>query len=95
MKALTMDHPLTLSAIVRRADAVFGHKHVTSRLPDKSIQRHSYASVLDRARRLALAPGGLGVQPGDRVATLGWNHHQHLDAYFAIPEKRLPVLAGR
>jgi hypothetical protein len=32
MKALTMDYPLTLSAIVRRAEALFGHKHVTSRL---------------------------------------------------------------
>jgi fatty-acyl-CoA synthase len=85
MKALTMDYPLTLSAIVRRAEALFGHKHVTSRLPDKSIQRHSYAQVIDRARRLAVALRGLGVQPGDRVATLGWNHHQHLEAYFAIP----------
>jgi len=85
MKALTMDYPLTLSAIVRRAEALFGHKQVTSRLPDKSIQRHSYADVIDRARRLAVALRGLGVQPGDRVATLGWNHHQHLEAYFAIP----------
>jgi fatty-acyl-CoA synthase len=85
MKALTMDYPLTLAAIVRRAEALFGHKHVISRLPDKSIRRHSYADVLDRARRLAVALRGLGVQPGDRVATLGWNHHQHLEAYFAIP----------
>jgi acyl-CoA synthetase (AMP-forming)/AMP-acid ligase II len=85
MKALTMDYPLTISAIVRRAEALFGHKQVTSRLPDKSICRHSYADVIDRARRLAVALRGLGVQPGDRVATLGWNHHQHLEAYFAIP----------
>ena len=85
MKALTMDYPLTLSAIVRRAEALFGHKQVTSRLPDKSIRRHSYADVIDRARRLAVVLRGLGVQPGDRVATLGWNHHQHLEAYFAIP----------
>jgi fatty-acyl-CoA synthase len=80
-----MDYPLTLSAIVRRAEALFGHKQVTSRLPDKSIRRHSYADVIDRARRLAVALRGLGVQSGDRVATLGWNHHQHLEAYFAIP----------
>jgi 3-(methylthio)propionyl---CoA ligase len=26
----------------------------------------------------------LGVVAGDRVATLGWNHHQHLEAYYAI-----------
>ncbi|MCH7908574.1 MAG: long-chain fatty acid--CoA ligase, partial [Candidatus Hydrogenedentes bacterium] len=27
----------------------------------------------------------LGIQPGDRVGTLCWNHYQHLEAYFAIP----------
>ncbi len=27
----------------------------------------------------------LGIGRGDRVATLAWNTHQHLEAYFAIP----------
>jgi fatty-acyl-CoA synthase len=27
----------------------------------------------------------LGVQPGDRVATFAWNHHRHVELYFAIP----------
>ncbi len=27
----------------------------------------------------------LGIRQGDRVATLCWNHYQHLEAYFAIP----------
>ena len=27
----------------------------------------------------------LGIQKGDRVGTLGWNDHRHLEAYFAIP----------
>ena len=26
-----------------------------------------------------------GLQRGDRVATLMWNHHAHLEAYFGIP----------
>src|SRR4029079_10252987 len=28
---------------------------------------------------------GLGVKPSDRVATLSWANHQHLEAYLAIP----------
>src|SRR5207237_48724 len=27
----------------------------------------------------------LGVKSGDRIATLSWNHHQHLETYFAVP----------
>ncbi len=38
-----------------------------------------------RAKQLAVALQGLGLERGDRVATLCWNHHQHLEAYFGIP----------
>jgi fatty-acyl-CoA synthase len=85
MRGLMMDFPLTIPAIVRRAESMFGHKMVVTRRPDRTIVRHSYADVLDRAKRLAVALTGLGVRPGDRLATLAWNTHQHLEAYLAIP----------
>jgi fatty-acyl-CoA synthase len=34
---------------------------------------------------VANALQGLGLQPGERVATFGWNHHRHLELYFAVP----------
>src|SRR4029434_577197 len=52
---------------------------------DKSIHRYTYADFAQRTRRLAGALRALGLNPGDRVATLGWNHSQHLEAYFGIP----------
>jgi fatty-acyl-CoA synthase len=36
-------------------------------------------------RKLAAALVAMGVRKGDRVATLAWNQHRHLEAYFAIP----------
>ena len=80
-----MDFPLTLAAILRHAEQVFPRRAVVTRRADASLHRCTYADVGDRARRLARALQGLGVRPGDRVATLGWNHHQHLEAYFGIP----------
>jgi fatty-acyl-CoA synthase len=85
MRGLMMDYQLTLPAILRRADTLFGAREVVSRLPDKSLHRMTYAEVASRVRRLAVALKGLGIGAGDRVATLSWNHHQHLEAYFGVP----------
>jgi len=85
MNGLTMDYQLTVPALLRRAEALFGAKRIVSRLPDKSYHRYTYADMVDRAKRLAVALQGLGVQRGDRVATLAWNHYQHLEAYLGIP----------
>src|SRR6185295_18218122 len=85
MNGLMMDYPLTLSTIFRRAESLFGRREIVWRAADKSIHRSTYAAFAERTRRLARALLDLGVKPGDRVATLGWNHGPHLEAYFGIP----------
>ncbi len=85
MRALMMDYPLTIPTMLRRAETLFAPRRIATRRPDRSIVHHTYGEMADRVRRLAVALGDLGVGPGDRVATLGWNHHEHLEAYFAIP----------
>jgi len=82
---LTMDYALTLAAVARRAETLFGDRPVVSRRADRSIHRTTWSAVLGRAHRLAGALRALGVAPGDRVATLCWNHDRHLEAYFAVP----------
>jgi fatty-acyl-CoA synthase len=84
MHGLMMNDQLTLPAVYRRAETLFGGREVISELADKSVQRTTYQAVLRRARKLAVALRQLGVRPGDRVATLAWNHHRHLEAYFGI-----------
>ena len=85
MNGLMMDFPLTLTAIFRRAEAFFGGQEIVSRNPDGSLHRYRFAEWADRTRRLAAALAGVGATPGDRVATLAWNHGAHLEAYFASP----------
>ena len=80
-----MDYQLTVGAIARRAETLFGDRPIVSRRPDRSLHRTTYAECLRRARRLAGALHSLGVRPGDRVATFCWNHDRHLEAYFAVP----------
>lgn len=85
MKGLMMDYQLTLPTILRRAETFFGKKEIVTRLPDKSIHRYTYRDLARRAKKLAVALRNLGIREGDRVATLSWNHYQHLEAYFAVP----------
>ncbi len=85
MRGLTMDYQLTLAAIARRAEALYGDRPVVSRRADGAIHRSTWADILRRAYRLASVLRELGVAPGDRVATLCWNHDRHLEAYFAVP----------
>lgn len=80
-----MDYQLTIPTILRRAESLFGNKEIISYLPDKTTHRYTYRDLAVRAKRLAVALQQLGVQQGDRVATFGWNHYQHLEAYYAAP----------
>ena len=85
MDGLMMDYPLTITAMLRRTESMFGFKEIVSRRADRTIERSSYARALGRARRLASALERLGIGRGDRVATLCWNHVRHLEAYYGVP----------
>jgi len=85
MQGTMMTFPLTLGPLLERAGQLFGRSEIVSRLPDKSLHRHSYADFHRRTKALAGALQQLGLQRGDRVATLMWNHYAHLEAYFAVP----------
>lgn len=85
MKGLIQDYQLTLPAILKRADQLYGHKEIVTRKPDKSLHRYTYKDFVSRAKKLSVALGGLGLAKSDRVATLAWNTHEHLEAYFGVP----------
>ena len=85
MKSTMMAAPLSLNHLLERAGRLFHRNEIVSRLPDKSLRRHTYGEFHRRTRALAAALQQMGLQKGDRVATLCWNHHAHLECYFGIP----------
>ena len=80
-----MDFPLTTTHLLDRGRSLFGGAQIVSRRADRSLERTSYQAFFRRTARLANALARLGVRPGDRVATLAWNHSRHLELYFGAP----------
>ena len=64
MKGLTSDYQLNLSAVLRRAEQLYGTKEIVTRKPDKSFHRYTYADFVSRAKKLAVAVQNLGLQKG-------------------------------
>ena len=85
MHGTMMEFPLTLTAILERATKQFSKVEILSRRPDRSVVRTNYREFTSRARRLASALTKLGLQRGDRVASMMWNHSGHLEAFFGVP----------
>jgi fatty-acyl-CoA synthase len=85
MKSTMMASPLLITSMLERAGKLFPCVEIVSSLPDGSRHRYTNSDLLSRSRRLATALRRAGVRKGDRVATLLWNGHEHLEAYFGIP----------
>jgi fatty-acyl-CoA synthase len=79
------DFPLTLTAVVERAEQLSGARKVVSRRPGGELHRMTIGESALRARRLASGLRELGIGDGDRVATLLWNQPEHLELYFGVP----------
>jgi fatty-acyl-CoA synthase len=84
MRGTMMDFPLTLQHIFERGTRLFPDREiVTGGL--NGTHRYTYGDMRPRVHRLASALQRLGLKPGDRVATFGWNHYRHLEMYFGVP----------
>jgi fatty-acyl-CoA synthase len=79
------DYPLSLTTVVERAEQFSPEREIVFRRPDGSVGRTTFGACAERSRRLGSALKGLGIEPGDPVATLMWNQPEHLELYFALP----------
>jgi len=79
-----MDRPLLISALLQHGAQQHGRQEVVSRETHGPLHRSTLADVARRAQQLAHALQALGLRPGDVVASIAWNNHRHLEAYFGV-----------
>jgi fatty-acyl-CoA synthase len=76
------DWDLRVTRLIDYAAREHGNREVVTRWADGAVERSNWAGVAADARKLAQFFSGIGIKPGDRVATFAMNHHRHLAAWY-------------
>ena len=84
MNGLMMQQQLLISSLLVHAERHHGDQEVVSRRVEGDLHRYTYRDAAARSRRMANALAALGVQQGQRVATLAWNGYRHMELYYAV-----------
>lgn len=79
-----MHQQLTISSLIAHAARYHATTEVVSVEGDGRIARSTWSGIEQRARRLASALETLGIEQGDRCATIAWNNQRHLEIYFGV-----------
>lgn len=84
MQGLMQHGALTVDKIIDHAALWHGGREVVTRSVEGPVVRTTYAAIHERAKRVSNALLGMGVKPGDRVATLAWNTARHMEAWYGV-----------
>ncbi|MDO6965084.1 long-chain-fatty-acid--CoA ligase [Rhizobium alvei] len=84
MRALMQERQLLISTLIEHAARFHPTVEIVSRTCEGETVRSNYRTLRSRAALIAKALIGLGVKPGDRVGTLAWNTHRHMELYFGV-----------
>ena len=84
MSGLMQQQDLLISQLLEHAATHHAQVEIVSHVSERQVYRSNWGQLRTRAKRLASALTALGVQPGQRIATLAWNTHRHLELYYAV-----------
>lgn len=84
MQGLMQGRPLMISSMLEHAQRYHPDTEIVSKTCEQVTVRSTYRTLSHRAKQLAQTLLDMGVKPGDRVATLAWNTHRHVELYFAV-----------
>ncbi len=79
-----MDRPLLISSIAEHAAKFHGDREIVSVTADNPRHRCTIRDAVARSKQVARALDNLGLEQGNRVATIAWNDYRHLELYYGI-----------
>lgn len=91
LRGLCMDAPLLISNINEHGKEAHGRTEIVSRDLAGRVSRFTFAEMNARSKRLANALTRRGLKLGDRVATLAWNTHRHMEIFYGATGLGCPI----
>ena len=84
MQGSLQDYPINLISILQHAARWHGRQEIVTNTVEGGLHRQTYADTFHRATRLASRLKEKGVKEGDRIGTLAWNTHRHMEVWYAV-----------
>ncbi|WP_180179473.1 long-chain-fatty-acid--CoA ligase [Acinetobacter sp. YH12041] len=79
-----MFQPLLISSMIEHAGRYHADTEIISKNTDTSIKKTNWGEIRENSKRFANVLQQFGLTLGDRVATIAWNNHRHLESWYAI-----------
>ena len=76
--------PINLISILQHAARWHGDREIISNTVEGGLHRQTYAETMRRATKLAARLKEKGVVEGDRIGTMAWNTHRHMEVWYAV-----------
>lgn len=76
--------PLLISGILNFVAGAHGDREIVSKRISEPDWRYDYSGLSRRCAQLARVLVRLGIEPGDRVTSLAWNTHRHLELFYGV-----------
>lgn len=84
MHGRMMFQPLLISSLIEHAARYHGDTAIISKNTDGSMVNTDWSTISDNAKRFAKSLNALGLKSHDRIATIAWNNHRHLESWYGI-----------
>ena len=84
LRGLNMDRQLLVSSLIEYAGRNHSSTDVIATDSSGAVHRSNWSEIRLRAHRVSSALVQEGISEGDRVATIAWNDHRHLEVYYGV-----------
>ena len=79
-----MFQPLLISGLIEHAQTYHADTAIISKNTNGTITETTWGDIAQNSKRFANYLQTLNLAASDRVATIAWNNHRHLETWYAV-----------